>query len=116
MSKNQQPVHEVYPLQPPVITQRAMVDFLALEANYRLVKKRFDDEKQLMIERLQNPDTQIEEGQLMAVLHIDEKKIVAWKEEFIKEFSKQRADEITELVEPTKIYRPKVVVRPTIKL
>lgn len=100
----------------PRITQLMMRDYAALEANYRLICARYEEEKEKMIVLLKDPLTEQENGQLVAVLKETEQRRPKWKEEYIKVAGKAAAEEVAKECPPSYRREIDIQVKPTIQV
>ena len=96
------------------ITQRAMLNFLELEANYKVIETRYKDECERLLHLIAQGAEQ-EDGRYVAVDDQKEYRRPAWKEEFIRVTSEEEAKEVSRNCKPGVSHKFKIVHRTTIQ-
>lgn len=98
------------------VTQRMMLNFLELEANFEVLKMRYEQESDRLLHMVLNPTTTQEDGEFELVDLIRESTRPKWKEEFIAVAGKEMAEIVKNRTEPTISHKPVVQVKATIVL
>lgn len=99
------------------LTQKAIMDYLTLEANHDLIVARFNEAKKAMItmlEMIAAGKAEHEPGVLLATLELEERRVVKWREEFEKENSPALAQQIIDSIPLTIVRKIKIKAKPTI--
>lgn len=99
----------------PRLTQSRMAAYLQLEANFKLIEKRFEDEKEALIKLFKdNPDLEQEPGRLEGKLIETPQHRPAWKEEYVKIAGKEAAEKVIASTPATFRHKIDIKVRATV--